>query len=95
MVNRFAVRSVPTLVIMKHDKIFKQAMGARLKPAILAMISGRAGMVFFVCFKQPDINQGVTDYHNVPNAILLDVCTLQEYREGAYSQKSECSTAGH
>ena len=39
-------------------------------------------MGFFDFFKQPDINQGVADYHNTPGAILLDVRTPQEYREG-------------
>jgi len=39
-------------------------------------------MSFFDFFRQPDINQGVTDYRNTPGAILLDVRTPQEYREG-------------
>ena len=39
-------------------------------------------MGFFDFFKQPDINQGVTDYRNTPDAVLLDVRTPQEYREG-------------
>ena len=39
-------------------------------------------MGFFDLFKQNDINQGVKDYHNIPGAILLDVRTPQEYREG-------------
>ena len=39
-------------------------------------------MGFFDLFKQNDINQGVKDYHNTPGAILLDVRTPQEYREG-------------
>ena len=39
-------------------------------------------MGFFDFFKQPDINQGVTDYRNTPEAVLLDVRTPQEYREG-------------
>ena len=29
-----------------------------------------------------NINQGVVDYHNTPDSILLDVRTPQEYREG-------------
>ena len=32
--------------------------------------------------KQPDINRGVQEYKNEKNAILLDVRTSQEYREG-------------
>ena len=39
-------------------------------------------MSFFDFFRQPDINRGVTDYRNTPGAILLDVRTPQEYREG-------------
>jgi len=39
-------------------------------------------MGFFDFFKQPDINQGITDYHNSPEAVLLDVRTPQEYRDG-------------
>jgi thioredoxin 1 len=30
--------SIPTLVVMKDGKIVNQAMGARPKPAILAML---------------------------------------------------------
>lgn len=39
-------------------------------------------MGFFEFLKQPDINQGVMDYHKVPGAVLLDVRTPQEYRGG-------------
>ena len=39
-------------------------------------------MGFFDLFKHNDINQGVKDYHNIPGAVLLDVRTPQEYREG-------------
>ena len=39
-------------------------------------------MGFFDLLKQNDINQGVKDYHNIPGAVLLDVRTPQEYREG-------------
>ena len=39
-------------------------------------------MGFLDLFKQNDINQGVKDYHNIPGAVLLDVRTPQEYREG-------------
>ena len=39
-------------------------------------------MGFFDLFKQNVINQGVKDYHNIPGAVLLDVRTPQEYREG-------------
>ncbi|MBQ8237198.1 MAG: rhodanese-like domain-containing protein [Oscillospiraceae bacterium] len=39
-------------------------------------------MGFFDFLKQPDINKGVADYHNTSGAVLLDVRTPQEYREG-------------
>lgn len=39
-------------------------------------------MGFFNLFRQPDINQGIADYLNTTGAILLDVRTAQEYREG-------------
>ena len=39
-------------------------------------------MGFFDFFKQPDINQGVQEYKNAAGAVLLDVRTPQEYREG-------------
>ena len=39
-------------------------------------------MGIFDFFKQPDINQGVQEYQNAAGAVLLDVRTPQEYREG-------------
>lgn len=39
-------------------------------------------MGFFDFLKAPDIDQGVREYHGVPGAVLLDVRTPQEYREG-------------
>ena len=39
-------------------------------------------MGIFDFLKQPDINQGVQEYKNTADAILLDVRTPQEYREG-------------
>lgn len=38
LANRFGVVSIPTLVVMRNGKIVNQAMGARSKDAILAMI---------------------------------------------------------
>jgi len=39
-------------------------------------------MGFFDFFKQPDINQGIKDYQSTPGAVLLDVRTSEEYRDG-------------
>ena len=39
-------------------------------------------MGFFDFLKQPDINKGVMEYRNADGAVLLDVRTPQEYREG-------------
>ena len=39
-------------------------------------------MSIFDFFKQPDINKGLKEYAEIENAILLDVRTPQEYREG-------------
>ena len=39
-------------------------------------------MGFFDFLKSPDIDQGVKEYRAVPGAVLLDVRTPQEYREG-------------
>ena len=39
-------------------------------------------MGIFDLLKQPDINRGVQEFRNAKNAILLDVRTSQEYREG-------------
>ena len=39
-------------------------------------------MGFFDFLKQPDINKGVMEYRNTDEAVLLDVRTPQEYREG-------------
>ena len=39
-------------------------------------------MGFFDFLKQPDINEGVLEYRNTDGAVLLDVRTPQEYREG-------------
>lgn len=39
-------------------------------------------MSFFNLFKRPDIDQGVEEYKKVSGAILLDVRTPDEYREG-------------
>ena len=39
-------------------------------------------MGIFDFFKHPDINQGVQEYKNAAGAVLLDVRSPQEYREG-------------
>ena len=39
-------------------------------------------MSIFDFFKQPDIHKGLKEYAEIENAILLDVRTPQEYREG-------------
>ena len=39
-------------------------------------------MGFFDFLKQPDIHKGVADFRNTEGAILVDVRTPQEYREG-------------
>ena len=39
-------------------------------------------MGIFNFFNHPDINKGVLEYRNTNGAILLDVRTPQEYREG-------------
>ena len=39
-------------------------------------------MGIFNFFKEPDINQGVQEYKNAAGAVLLDVRSPQEYREG-------------
>ena len=39
-------------------------------------------MGIFDFFKHPDINQGVQEYTNAAGAVLLDVRSPQEYREG-------------
>jgi len=38
LAGQFGVMSIPTLVVMKNGKIVKQAMGARPKQDILAML---------------------------------------------------------
>jgi len=39
-------------------------------------------MSIFDFFKQPDIHKGLKEYAQTENAVLLDVRTSQEYREG-------------
>ena len=38
LANQFGIMSIPTLVVMENGKIINQAMGARPKQAILAML---------------------------------------------------------
>lgn len=42
-------------------------------------------MGFFDFLRGPDINQGVEEYRSTPGAVLLDVRTPGEYREGHIS----------
>ena len=39
-------------------------------------------MGFFDFFKQPDVNQGAKEYQRTSGAVLLDVRTPREYRNG-------------
>lgn len=39
-------------------------------------------MGLFNYFRQPDINQGVREFYQLKDAVLLDVRTPQEYRDG-------------
>ena len=39
-------------------------------------------MGFFDFLRQPDVNQGVNEYNNTDGAVLLDVRSPEEYREG-------------
>lgn len=39
-------------------------------------------MGLFQFFRPPDVNEGVAEYCNTPGAVLLDVRTPQEFREG-------------
>ena len=50
-------------------------------------------MGFFDLFRQPDINQGVEEYRAVPQAVLLDVRTPEEYRGGQIRTRPCSSTA--
>ena len=38
LASQFGIMSIPTLIVMREGKILKQAMGARPKNAILAML---------------------------------------------------------
>ncbi|MGN1181547.1 MAG: rhodanese-like domain-containing protein [Faecalibacillus sp.] len=39
-------------------------------------------MGIFSFFKSIDINQGIKEYKKIPGAVLVDVRTSQEYKEG-------------
>ena len=79
---QFGVMSIPTLVVMKNAQIVNQVTGARPKAQILAMLQGGAKMRFFAFLKGPDINQGVKEYSTTDGAVLLDLRTPDEYRQG-------------
>ena len=51
-------------------------------------------MGLFDFLRSPDINQGLKDYSAVPGAVLLDVRTPQEYREGHVPLQSREQAAG-
>ena len=50
-------------------------------------------MGFFDFLKQPDINRGIQEFMNMEGAVLLDVRTPQEYREGPVAELLQNVTA--
>ena len=48
-------------------------------------------MGFFDFFKQPDVNQGVKEYQKTSGAVLLDVRTPGEYRNGHIPESKNVS----
>ena len=48
-------------------------------------------MGLFDFLRQPDINQGVQTYCQTPGAVLLDVRTPEEYRQGHIPGSRNCS----
>ena len=46
-------------------------------------------MGFFDMFRQKDINEGIKEYQSISGAVLLDVRTPQEYKEGHVPKKKQ------
>ena len=51
-------------------------------------------MGFFDFLKGPDINQGVKEYSATDGAVLLDVRTPDEYRQGPHQLAQKSSRTG-
>ena len=54
----------------------------------------RESMGFLDFLKRPGIDQGVEEYQTVPGAVLLDVRTREEYREGRIPGSENLAPAG-
>lgn len=68
-------------IVIIYQKIVNHAAGTRPKAQILSIVR-RYKMGFFDFLRHPDINAGIAEYHETADAVLLDVRTKQEYREG-------------
>ena len=81
---QFGVMSIPTLVVMKNGKVVNQPPVPDLSSDSRHAVRS-AKMGFFDFLKGPDINQGVKEYSVTDGAVLLDVRTPDEYRQGHIS----------